>query len=256
MPLMGDLILNMREADGVYTTTPCENALWLKPTQETYDALQHAYDHFNWLLFETALPNCLITLQRKGRTFGYFHHKRFRREDGAACDEIALNPAHFKTRSIEEILSTLAHEMVHLWQFHFGTPGRGRYHNRQWAEKMKSIGLYPSSTGQPDGAELGDCVSHYIIEDGLFARATRELTDKGFDIEWQDQVQAEEAVLNPLGGGDGEGQESDGETQGRPSRKGGRRVKYTCPACGLNAWAKHEAHLICGEDHIGMEPGK
>jgi len=30
--------------------------------------------------------------------------------------------------------------MVHDWQKEFGKPGRGRYHNREWAEKMKEIG--------------------------------------------------------------------------------------------------------------------
>jgi hypothetical protein len=38
----------------------------MKPTQETYSALQTAYEHFNRELFGGALPECLITLQRKG----------------------------------------------------------------------------------------------------------------------------------------------------------------------------------------------
>lgn len=35
------------------------------PTQETYDELQRAYEFFNQRLFESALPPCLITLQRE-----------------------------------------------------------------------------------------------------------------------------------------------------------------------------------------------
>ncbi len=58
------------------------------------------------------------------------------------------------------MLATLAHEMVHLWQHHFGKPGRGRYHNKEWAEKMKSIGLQPTTTGKDDGAETGDVMGH------------------------------------------------------------------------------------------------
>jgi len=31
------------------------------------------------------------------------------------------------------------------------------------------------------------------------------------------------------------------------AKKRSSKTKYTCPACGLNAWAKPEAKLICGE---------
>ena len=60
-----------------------------------------------------------------------------RRHAEETTDEIALNPATFHDRTAEEILSTLVHEMVHLWQHHFGTPSRASYHNREWAAKMK-----------------------------------------------------------------------------------------------------------------------
>ena len=49
----------------------------LAPTQETYNELQMAYDHFNERLFGGQLPSCLITLQREKRTFGYFSAARF-----------------------------------------------------------------------------------------------------------------------------------------------------------------------------------
>jgi predicted SprT family Zn-dependent metalloprotease len=55
-------------------------------------------------------------------------------------DEIALNPRTFIDRTDREIVSTLVREMVHLWQFHFGKPGRRGYHNKQWATKMEEIG--------------------------------------------------------------------------------------------------------------------
>ena len=241
---MNSLVLRAEKKNGVYTTDP-ETDMWLKPTRETYDALQAAYDHFNWTLFDSALPGCLITLQRTSRSYGYFHHQRFANLDGAPCDEIALNPVHFLSRSVEDTLSTLVHEMVHLWQYHFGRPGRGRYHNRQWAEKMKALGLHPSSTGLPGGAELGDAVSHYIIDGGAFARAAGELTSKGFEIAWREQVLS--AVNAPPGSEGNEG-------KAPPSPKGGKRVKYTCPVCGLNAWAKHDASLLCGEDREPMLP--
>ncbi len=125
------------------------------------------------------MPNCLITLQRSKKSYGYFCGDRFGRADGTLTDEIALNPTHFRDRPQEEVLATLAHEMVHLWQHHFGKPGRGRYHNKEWAEKMRSIGLQPTSTGKDDGAETGDVMGHMIVADGPFDRAVRKLLAKG-----------------------------------------------------------------------------
>ena len=79
-----------------------------------------------------------------------------------------MNPVYFKGRSVEEILSTLVHEQVHVWQSAFGKPGRRRYHNHEWAQKMKKVGFHPSDTGQPGGKETGERVSHYVIAGGPF----------------------------------------------------------------------------------------
>ena len=86
-------------------------------------------------------------------------------------DEIALNPAHFAGRTPAEMLSTLVHEMAHLWQHHFGKPSRSGYHNKEWAAKMREIGLIPTDTGQPGGKDTGQKVTHNIEEGGRFDQA-------------------------------------------------------------------------------------
>src|SRR5687768_8942428 len=119
------------------------------PTIRTYTGLTLAYKFFNKRLFAGELPPCLITMQRKNKTYGYFAGRRFGTRDGKEItDEIALNPTHFRARSTEQGLSTLVHEMAHLWQHHHGTPSRLGYHNRQWAAKMKEVGLMPTDTGE------------------------------------------------------------------------------------------------------------
>src|SRR5215471_349609 len=117
-------------------------------TQAEYRAFQAAYDFFNAQLFGGSLPPVLVTLQRHARTRGYFAPERFNgRIEDTAVHELALNPDSFTGRSDEMILSTLAHEMAHVWQQTHGTPPRRSYHDRQWAAKMHEIGLHPSSTG-------------------------------------------------------------------------------------------------------------
>jgi hypothetical protein len=210
-----------------------------KPTRETYDPLQLAYENLNRALFEGTLPNCLITLQRSKKSYGYFCGDRFGRADGVLTDEIALNPSYFRDRPQEAVLATLAHEMVHLWQHHFGKPGRGRYHNTEWAEKMKSIGLQPTSTGKDGGAETGDVMDHMILPDGPFDRTVRKLLARGLVISWTEQP--EKRATPDDDAGDDENSKS----------KSGKRVRYVCPHGDMKAWAKHGAKLVCGEH---MEP--
>jgi hypothetical protein len=200
-----------------------------RPTEEAYGEFQKAYDFYNQALFASTLPPCLITLHRESkRTYGYFSHKRFfRLTDGrSTTDEIAMNPVHFSGRSVEDILSTLAHEMTHVWQAHFGKPGRRGYHNKQWAAKMKEVGLGPSNTGEPGGKETGQQMTHYIVEGGPFKTATDALIKGGFSISWADAAAiADDPAV--------------------PKPKSGQRVKYTCPGCDANVWGKDGLAILC-----------
>lgn len=212
-----------------------------KPTREMYDELVVAYDHFNRTLFEGQLPACLITLQRSKKSYGYFSADRFANANGALTDEIALNPAHFTTRAIEEVLATLVHEMVHLWQHHFGSPGRGRYHNREWAEQMKAIGLQPTADGTEGGAETGEAMSHAIVPGGAFEKAVARLVGKSFRIAWADHVKASGEPSSPA--------EGSGEDK---VVKAGKWFKFECPDCQQTARAKYDAALRCGLDDADL----
>lgn len=135
--------------------------------------------------------------------------------------------------------------MVHLWQHHFGKPGRGRYHNREWAAKMKEIGLQPTDTGAEGGKETGDRVTHLIIPDGRFDKLAGKLLARGFVITWAEQPQETAA----------------GTKAGKEGGKSGKRVKYVCPHPHederdrtFKAWAKHGAALMCGLHAVAMEP--
>jgi SprT-like family len=194
-------------------------------TPAEYRAFQEAYDFFNAELFAGSLPHVLVTLQRHAKTSAYFSPERFsdRNEAKVTAHELAMNPDSFTGRTDESILSTLAHEMAHVWQQTHGTPPRRFYHDRQWAAKMKEIGLQPSTTGEPGGKETGQSVTHYIIPGGLYAKAYAKLEAKGFQLHWQSVPAGKQAKA-----------------------KKASKTKFTCPECGQNAWAKPGALLICG----------
>ena len=172
------------------------------------------------------MPAVLITLQRQANSYGYFSPNRFARRSSqnSSVGELALNPDRFTGASDEEICSRLVHEMAHVWQDAHGRwkPQNGGYHNSEWAIKMQQIGLHPSSTGRPGGKETGQHMSHYIVPAGPYAQAYTRLAATGFRLNW--------------------------ESSSPPAKKkGGSKVKYSCPRCGANTWAKPEANLVCGD---------
>lgn len=137
-------------------------------------------------LTPNSLPHVLVTLQRHARAKGYFAPERFAgRVEKVTAHELAMNPDVFTGRSDELILSTLVHEMAHVWQQSQGTPPRRSYHDKEWAAKMCEIGLQPSTTGEPGGKETGQSVTHYIVPGGPFVRAYAKLRATGFQLNWQ-----------------------------------------------------------------------
>lgn len=158
----------------------------IDPTLAIYGAIQYAYDFFNQKLFNGSLPKGVITFHRQRKVMGYASFQRWRSPNGNKVDEIAINPEYFDDYPLIEIFQTICHEMTHLWQSHYGKPGRRGYHNKQWAGKMKEIGLMPSSTGAPGGSETGEYMMDYVILDGLFINACQELIDEGYGFPWVD----------------------------------------------------------------------
>lgn len=239
-----------------------------RPTLEAYSELQQAYDHYNVALFEDQLPQCLITMQRQANCMGYFSRKRFVRVDGQTTDEIALNPENLASHPITETLQTLVHEMVHLWQYHFGKPGRRGYHNREWSKKMESVGLMPTNTGKPGGRKTGEKMSDYPIIGGPFLEATRRLLTSDFTISWHDRFPARRAmqiqedpetqqmiaaIEMELGTSITSNLEAVKEVQFAVSQeepappRAPVRSKYRCAGeCRSQVWGKPGLKLICG----------
>lgn len=230
----------------------------MNPTEEIYDELQTAYDYFNKHLFDGALPFCLITLQREKNTYGYFSSDRFVSLDGEKTDEIAMNPRYFLGADIKEIMSTLVHEMAHAWQHHFGKAGRRGYHNKEWANKMVSIGLIPSDTGKEGGKMTGDKMADYIEIGGKFDQLCDSLLHTDFKIRWSDRFPDKKKIEEILESGNDEqikllenmGISINGQLVDTPEKP--VKNKYTCPECFINAWGKPNLNLFCGECNIRM----
>lgn len=202
-------------------------------TTVTYQNFQDAYDHFNKALFANTLPeNVLLTLVPHKGAYGYYRHNAFecatqkpikkgkRNPAQGVIHEIALNPFAFTGRTREQTLSTIVHEMVHLWEMmDLDELPKRPTHTKKWADKMESLGLMPSSTGAEGGKRTGRKVSHWIIPGGAFVKAA-----KTCKVEFDFIGKLKE-----------------------PEKKGSRRTKYTCPSCETNAYGKEGINLTCGD---------
>jgi hypothetical protein len=243
------------------------------PTLAFYTSLQAAFDHFNTQLFGGELPGCLITLRSASRVYGYHHTNRFISPHGQQLDELGLHPGFFTLRPIEAVLSTLVHEMVHHWQHHFGTPSKSNAHNKEWAQKMESLGLMPSHTGLPGGRKTGRSMSHYILPQGPYLTSCKQLLATGFQLPWLDrhapaapeQEIAHQQALKAAGidlditppPSTTLPERIDGNPAlvGPAPKRPNSRAKFLCPECGAKAWAAPGTAILCGICSVPMLDG-
>lgn len=182
------------------------------PTDEMYGQISYLFDRFNNSFFEGKLPFPLITLQRKKQTAGYFHIGRFVSQNSTA-DELALNPEYFGMGD-QETYQTICHEMCHIWQAYYGKPSRAGYHNKEWADKMISIGLMPTSTGKAGGKITGQRMGDIMVEDGPFHQELQNMEAEGAVIRWRDRYQrrGSETLVAVTDEFEGSRHESQGDT--------------------------------------------
>ena len=245
------------------------------PTSEFYNFLQQAFNHFNEQLFAKKLPDCMLTTQRQKSVMGYFSSNRWKNPNGQIAHEIALNPSYFANHKLIEVLQTLVHEQCHLWQFTYGKyKSRTGYHNKEWAEKMHSIGLIPSHNGLPGGKQTGQTMSDYPEKNGKFVSSCLEFLKTENHLRWIDTEPAFDVSCQPrnieqqhiIEINDTINEETISNLQllacpikveipeskveevirGREQKRKSK-TRYTCPNCSTNVWGKPELNIICGD---------
>lgn len=231
------------------------------PTIEFYSLFQFIYDDFNKNLFEGKLPDVMFVITRKKGTFGYYIPERWVNGEHRS-DELAVNPQYFAAYPLLEMLQTIGHEMCHVWQKHFGTPSRTNYHNAEFAEKMKSIGLMPSDTGAPGGKEKGQKMAEYPITNGIFLKVVEELAYKTemknlwVDIYSMPYHKIEDLKKLLAGLDEKLTTPQNSETrviESTPENVRKAKIKYTCPNCNMNLWGKADLNVICGDCECNLE---
>jgi predicted SprT family Zn-dependent metalloprotease len=198
----------------------------MQPVCENAKAYDLAFTHLNEELYGGKLPIPMLMLTRDRRiTMGHFAPRRWAgRRGDERIHEIAVNVNCGANREPVTVFGVLAHEMTHLWQQEHGHPTRNGYHNKEWEREARRIGLLIQGGGQKVHTE--------VEPEGLTEAAIASMP-KAAAFPW---ISAEVDSLGAL------------RPKGQPQVRSGHRSRYTCPICGLHAWAKPEASLVCGTD--------
>lgn len=96
--------------------------------------------------FKLHVPEVSLRLDALPRSrYGHF---RYGYNGFGLRGEVAINARYLGgQREPWEVLGTLLHELLHAWQQAHGRPGRGNYHNCEFRDKARDLGLVIDARG-------------------------------------------------------------------------------------------------------------
>ena len=194
---------------------------------EIYSELERVYSAINKKYYDDKLPLAIITIQSKkvvsGDAYGWASKNRWIDINGKRYYELNIT-AEYLNLDKYDIISTLAHEMVHIycWENDIKDTSRGnRYHNKRFkaeAEKRDLIINKVDGIGYSETA-LSDEFIEFID--------TLNVSDV-FNINRQ---------LSDLAASEGE----------EPKKPRKPRPYYQCPSCGAVVRGKADISIMCAE---------
>lgn len=176
----------------------------------------------------------IITIQSTPTAYGHVSvAKTWKRKDE---DRHELNiSADWLNRPIENIVGTMLHEMVHLYNMEHGikdTSRGGAYHNKRFKAEAEKRGLIIShdkrigwSVTQP-----GERVLDYILQNG-----------------WEDIEMNRGLSLTGWNPGGSTGGKAGTAAPTKTGKKPSSTRKYICPKCGMSVRATRIVNIMCGD---------
>jgi hypothetical protein len=177
-----------------------------------------AFNYFNKELFEGKLPICVLTLNAKGASTGFFKSVNWKKGE-QDYHEICLNPV-LLNRTDDLVFQTLARLMVFLWQHTYGAPNSPGYCDSEYTKKMREIGL-------PCESEYGLNLRFGVDPKGKYASIRPEAMNNFFPLQ---------------------------NLEIPPPKK--TRIQHSCPKCGSKAMGAPGTRLICITEDCQIEMTK
>ena len=211
-------------------------------TSRLAGSLEKLFRMLNHDFFENKLPEAVITIQSTPRAYGHFSVNPIwavGNED--VRHEINLG-AGTLDRPIECVVSTLLHEMVHMYcavvLHEQDTSNNGVFHNaRVFKREAEAHGLVCHRNGHHGWSDTSSELSDRLIEWVL----THDIPE----------IKMNRNEIPPLPV-KGTGNKSSEGNPTPPAKKPSNKRIMQCPRCGLKADLHKLAKLICGECVVEM----
>lgn len=202
-------------------------------TSRTVGYLEKIYRQLNIDFFNGELEDCTITVQSTPRAYGHVTCGKVWRVKDTQRYELNIG-AGTLDRPIENVVSTMLHEMTHIYHLMNGVQDcsrGGTYHNKKFKEKAESVGLiieYDSRIGWSITSP-SDALVLYICDKGWNDVMMNRTEYSGYSI--------------PKG--DGGSKAGNGGIPTPPAKKPSSTRKYVCPCCQMSVRATRDVRIMC-----------
>lgn len=188
---------------------------------ELQAALQAAFNAINRDFYNSELEKVIITTKegRKKNAYGWIEVNKNWQQNGTARHEINISVDFLGERTVIETITTLMHEMAHLYNIQHeikDTTRSGLYHNKEFKKTAEAHGLMVSRMEKTGW-------SYTRPKESTILWIEKNITIKSFGIF---KRTAED--------------KGNRKTTAKQSYK-----KYICPACGLIVRATKECNIAC-----------
>lgn len=188
--------------------------------------LEKMYQSLNADLFGGQLVTPAITIQSTPSVYGRVSCQKIWKSDDLETYELNIG-AGTLNRPIENVVTTMVHEMVHIYHLQNDiqdTSRGGTYHNKKFKEKAESVGLVIGHDARYGWAITapGESLIAYVKVHN-----------------WKDILLHRDELVT-VGG-------KSGSNGGSGARKPSSTRKYICPRCGASVRATRAIKIICGD---------
>ena len=192
--------------------------------------------------FAGKLEEPIITIMSTPGAYGHVTVSKVWRAKGSERYELNM-AADWLERPIENVVSTLIHEMTHLYNMQMGIQDcsrGGTYHNKKFKEEAEKH-MISIEKHEKYGWTLTsptDELLEYIMEQG-----------------WGDIDMGRGCLFGLLGGKDTgkPGKGAQGSAGGEDEPKKGSSRRYQCPSCKAIVRATKDLKIICGSCNVDFE---
>jgi len=210
-------------------------------------AMEAGFDWLNHRFYNGELHRPVIVMAegQKERAMGWFtYYKPWHLKDTevTACELMVATD--YLDRGFEHVVNTLAHEMVHCYNYEHDIKDcarGGSRHNKKFKETAENHGMVWVAPKEDDEASMADYrrvgYARVVLREDVKEEVYEALVSlRDALIIYRDKRKAEDRNVK-------------GQNAGKSNV-----IKYMCPCCGNSVRATKEVRLICADCMEPMEP--